>query len=1675
MSENSGIINAYNNTEAKGYGSVIAYAKDDGLVNITGTITATDAWASTDTATAPYLYTNIGALAISSGTLGAVINISGNATINGIGALASGNGAIINLDGTGNIINNGVNGGLVALNSGEINFAGGTITHKAISSGSHDGKIPFYADSSTGSSITFTGPTTIEMYNGAVFSGSISDYAASASGTTAYNGMGNVTINLQNNGINIGSFSNVAVTWNPSLGLYSIVNSLTGVGAINDNGYDWIISYTDGTFNIGSSTDYNTDKLKNVVLEKEIVNIAVGATLVSTLGNSLMVTSNDSASTNASSIINNYGTINVTGGSAATAAFGAYVNFGQINNEGLINVDIGAGIYGENGSKLINNTTGIITITGSGVGIAARATRAIGGPNDYGTDIGDGTYLIEIENKGTIATGDDSIGIYADNNSGLLNTRNLALITSNKAIIVGDDSVGVMMEGAVDGGTVELTSTGGTDITVGENGIAIYGENSDIRLYGSSFNISVGSNGIGIMTEGDSDLLLGTLKLNYIGSLAEDAIGIVYKGVTGKVLTNGINVEVTTPVGMTGNATGLYLYGGGTVSNSGNITATAGGAYGIITDGVDITNTGIITTGTSGNTGGIGIYSQDASVITTGEKLKVYGTEAVGIYAVNNGLTLSKTIEINHGTNNLEVAGKEAVGIYIEDNYSNSQLILDNNDNIDLVASTNDTDTRVGIYLKNAQNTSNDTSGLINVTGTTTTGYNVGIYTKDSYLNQSGTVAISGVSNVGIFAESTGSNTNTLNLTNTSNINVNTATMNDVDINVGVYGEGNNVIINSSNSHFSIAANAKGIYLNGGSQTMLNGIFNFDLQSDASGKLGIGSYFKGGSYANSSSTIKVSSLSTATDITGEFIRPIGLYYGSGSTKNEADIEIVAGSQDIIGMYTLSLANFIDNGNIIINARGIGAYYSNSNIINSGAVHVNTTSSYGLFFIGGNSSSTGIINVNSTDSFGVISKGSGTIYDNQGTIETRTASSTGAAAVDQGYIKNSGNIDIYAGYGVMAMDNGSEVELVGGSIIEEKLATTITYIGASAVNGGKITLNDGNIAMLDKSIGIYLSQGKAELKLGDIKVGSGGIGIYAVNNSNINMTNYSGEIKIGDSGVAIYSKDSTLGTAGSVGIEYSGYTNKGVGIYYASAVSGTAVTNAVSVNHIGDNLVSIYADAVSLINTATQVIKEKGIGIYSNNADIKNNGILSIEGDNSIGIYLDGNSTLSMIGTIEDNTPKTSISDYKIGVYVNSGDITGNSVYNFGVDGGIGVYLANNIISYTGTINVKGNGIQHTLTDLARPIGLYVGSTVSGSIDANINVTGTEAIGLYLEERLGVGANITYNGDIIITSLNTTEKGVGAYLSSNTTLTLGPTGSMTIGGTENIGFYVDSGATLNISGGTVTNTADGIFAYIKNGSIVFSAGSSPNINYANVIVSGPTGNLNNSTTITVGTSGLQATDGGTAHNTTTGVINSTVQSGMAMAGEGSATILINDGSIVLTGDNSVGIYSKSNAQATSTGNVEVGKGGVAYYADLNGIINVSGTTKVDQNGAMFYSSGGTINYTGVDIVGAKETTIAIVTDSASVIDFNNKELAVGEGGTGVIVEGSATANNVQNIGKLTVGKDATGIYLDIINNSIVNNNITLGDINAIGILLTNSGDINYIGTISSIVLGAKGII
>ena len=797
IGNDKGIVNAEKNVTALGYSSIVALAQNNGVVNAKGDIIAKDGAAAKDAATKPYLYNNIGAYAGANG----IVNVTGNADIYGIGAMASGANAVANLNGGANTIKTGKSGALVATNGGRVNFGGGTITHSENEAKDHDSSTPFNADAS--SRINFTGTTTLNISHGILIPGTANDYAAAAltspgiTGTAKYTGMSNVTVNLTGDNVVLASNNGMNKVWDGTT-IQNLVQTAMKVAAFNDNGHKYKIYYINGTFTINANIDVGngSDDFNKVGLSREVVTINAGKTVSSTVGKGLAMGSNDSANAdpdNSKTQYINNGIVDIKGGTLAAGTIGLNISYGQIHNNNIINVDEGIGAYGINGSTLTNEANGKINITTKGVGMAAFTSA--GTLQTYGTDkkISAGTLTaadktFEIINKGQITVnGDKSVGLYGETNgvSPVIGASNGVITNSGKLTLTGDEAVGIVSKKA----TVNLSGTGSSDIVVGKKGIGVYAEKSPVTM-NSNYGVEVKDGGTGIFIKNDGSSSLSsatnTFELKYSGTAAGAGVGLFYEGGTGANITNGTNVNLVDTVGTTGGLIGVYTAGGGKITNNAKITGDKG--YGIISNGAEIENTSDITfvNPLTASKPSVGILTQagdkitNSGTVTVGENsVGIFGKEILhkGIVTVGNGgtglyseggnVTLDTTSKINTGANKAVGVFTKGAGQVVTASAGSTMTIGDssfgflnegkgNTINSNIISQTLGND---GTYIY-----SSDTTGTVNnnTTLTSTGSYNYGLYSAGTVTNNADINFGTGLGNVGIYSTHGGTATNSV-------------------------------------------------------------------------------------------------------------------------------------------------------------------------------------------------------------------------------------------------------------------------------------------------------------------------------------------------------------------------------------------------------------------------------------------------------------------------------------------------------------------------------------------------------------------------------------------------------------------------------------------------------------------------------------------------------------------------------------------------------------------------------------------------------------------------------------------------------------------------------------------------------------------------------------------------
>ena len=251
-------------------------------------------------------------------------------------------------------------------------------------------------------------------------------------------------------------------------------------------------------------------------MTREKVTINSGRKVYSTTGVGLAMASSKGATSNAVSGYENNGIVDISGGARTKA--GINVSYGTIKNNGTVKLDHGVGLYGTNGSRIENTSNGVINVTNSGYGIVGMATGQTA--QNYGKDAGAAGKAVEIVNNGQInVAGDNAIAIYADDNKGVA-LNEITVTNTHKITVSGNRGVGIALRDSInsgDGGIVNVSGTGSSDIVTGTNGVGIYAENSEVKL-NSNYGIETKEGGVGIYAAKSSIPTASTLEYKYSGS-----------------------------------------------------------------------------------------------------------------------------------------------------------------------------------------------------------------------------------------------------------------------------------------------------------------------------------------------------------------------------------------------------------------------------------------------------------------------------------------------------------------------------------------------------------------------------------------------------------------------------------------------------------------------------------------------------------------------------------------------------------------------------------------------------------------------------------------------------------------------------------------------------------------------------------------------------------------------------------------------------------------------------------------------------------------------------------------------------------------------------------------------------------------------------------------------------
>jgi len=789
--------------------------------------------------------------------------------------------------------------------------------------------------------------------------------------------------------------------------------------------------------------------------------------------------------------------------SNATTSTAMYLDSSRgINKDEIAVGNKSTGIYG-----VYNDTTSIYSDAVAGTKNEGKIVTTAGSKITIG-DESSAIYAIDftkVENNGSITGGDKSVGIYAKNTTGLSTTKNID-VTNTGNITLGKGSAGIYITPetknnpnatVVNSGNItvgdsilnasgiatstsvgiyatnktNLTTTG--NITVGNKGFALYGNDSNLTVNGGNYNFA--NNGSLAYLENGS-----VLNYNNTGALTTSSEPMLYI-INSKANMNNNDIVVSA------NGTGVYMTGNSTFSGWNNMTLNSG-STGIYVENSKATIDGKNITGTANKAKGIVAINSD---VTNKANMQFSNDDSIGIFSRNNSGSAKNIVN----TGNIDITGERSIAAYLEgtsdQTFENSGTI-----NIDKTTTSVKNDSTVGIYAQNGSKINVKNSGTINVGESSfgiyslsengnveTTGSSVinvadkaiGIYKKGGTANVGGIINVANhiatdpnSEPVGIYGSSGVTVTDT-----TTNFNVGDKSYGVILANPGI-GK-TNVYSNSASSNITLGKESTFIYTEGASNitnnaTMTSGtndkiiaiygkdganIVNNGMIDLSNGIGNQGIFVTGASNAVNRGVIKVgktdnsdpnnivygigmaaingASISNDRDIYVSGHLSIGMYGDDRGTtlKNSGNIYLDPSSatatdkiQTMMGVFVNNGAKFVNTGNITT----VGSYHGNNNVqglVGVAVLNGSTLENYGK------------IDIDADSSYGVLIKGT---------------------AANKSIIKNYGEINI-SGLRSYGVRYDADSQGVSGNLPIGTDATPANVL--PALNGGVGTITSTN--------------------------------------------------------------------------------------------------------------------------------------------------------------------------------------------------------------------------------------------------------------------------------------------------------------------------------------------------------------------------------------------------------------------------------------------------------------------------------------------------------------------------------------------------------------------------------------------------------------------------------------
>ena len=1186
-------------------------------------------------------------------------------------------------------------------------------------------------------------------------------------------------------------------------------------------------------------------------------------------------------------------------------------------------------------------------------------------------------------NEGKIeSTREKGIGIYAvnskDSEKGGYNEGKITVNKNESVGMLGENST--LVNKKVDntkGGNIVIESQKsiamlGTKASKVENQWAIDLENDSINGFEDGL-VGIAVNGENSTGSNSGGINIGAIKKTKysVGMLAEDGATIKNEA-TGKI------------TGFGENNVGMYSRGANlketTAINEGIVDMQNKGSAGMFGYHTTILNKGKINV--AGNSAAM--YSKDANAVNEKEiSLKGEGSagilEELGDYVQIEGKnTESGTINVTKDKS-VGMYGKNAEELFATTG-DTPKLTLTNEGRID-IKSNNSAGMKIerkALGISKKENMRAVNKGKINLVADKEN--NVGMSAYEAIAENESDISVLSKKSIGMFAQKNGTITNRGNISSTGEKNIGMVAK---DAASEATNEGEITV--EGKSSLGMVASESGKVLNKKNIT-------------TKGEHSLGMYIRENSTGENTANGVISLLEKES---------VGMYAennGSADTaKNSGTINLGANGatyKSLIGMYAKAeaakKAGVKNSGTINVNTKdSVGMYAENGNatvddveLVNEKEINVNAENSVGIFAKKAKVSKVGKINLGDSADSSVatyVSEG-GTVNTDDADIDLGTKNQKRVAY----YINGAGSsltgskIGKISGYGVgvflegkagsVATLNGNTPELdytngrhKGNGLIGLFLK------GETNISAYKKGITVGDTVDKKYAIGVYADkQGTSSTPYefsNNIKTGKNGVGIFADNDSNLK---YNGKMEIGNgteagTGIFIVKKGSGSNKV-SLGddAEITLKGDKGVGAIVSEGAEFDG--GKATINLLGKG-VGVFGKKGSIINIGSWTFKNNGHNaeeVRSEEGQVHITSDKKIKPKITLTHVINGETSVDTGKTITAEDDGTIKSEENIALMA-------EGIKNPGMTWKNPDFEAWN----DGTID---------FTNSKKSIAIYADSARiknNGTIKMGENSVGI--YGVYQDKtRKYDGAPSGFKNKLEVT---TTDKSVielgkgsaGIYLKNAEKLNSEGTIKSTAGSTRNTGIFVQNGQDSEADNNKVLNMINKANINLGNGSVgIYSKGSSTNRN-----------KINNSGNITVGDSiEKQGTEKGAP---------------------------------------SIGLYME-NTELTSTGNVTVGKRGIAFYGD-NSIISVNAGTLNYQNKGMlaYLKNGSKFTYSLGDIVADGNPTLYLENSEAKLDGSGNKvNMTVNKDAIGAYVKGNS---KLEGLKEINLAENGTGLVLE----------------------------------------------